>query len=479
MIDLLMNRQKITINRLGFIESCSFDSSVTSESPIYLILFKEHSHIDPTCRQFDVSKSAINLQCQHESYLSLSYDKDIEGIVCHCTIQMVDNGFDWIIKIQMPYPTNHRFGVVYPTEDDVNILSFGEEVDSAVCNYFNVFKQTFRDQTLLKLPSLGIASKNKHIILCSDPDKNSQFYIHRGSPWNIRTTAITDNGDEFILHVRRIEDTSEMYSGFTSLYPDSESYIGNTKIENKYGILLKCYVGEETTYQLREYEYKIRQPSDKSLSNFQTLINEELNKYPVDFFSKIKLDGIYLCSDVYRKTEDGSISIPGFYLQSSEEAMDWLFFNVEMPFSWLIHHEIFHCVEEKLGKCLWEHGNMTFFKDEFDLVPENVLGFDDAEFRADLFGCLMSQTKKLKMLASTNNLLREQVDIIIEFMSPVMDLSGIWSSPSCDKELRYICAYTRGKMKRIPFGKLIEADFYLSSPESELVEAIGELHNWN
>ena len=78
MMDISINQQNVQINHLGFIESYSFDPLITPEFPIYLVFFKEHSHLDPTCRQLDVSTPVTNLQCQSET--QLSYDKSIEGI---------------------------------------------------------------------------------------------------------------------------------------------------------------------------------------------------------------------------------------------------------------------------------------------------------------------------------------------------------------------------------------------------------------
>ena len=78
------------INVVGFIESWSCNQSYITKAA-YIVLFKEYSRMDPSCRLWDV-QSEIQVNRIEQSFIE--YNKQIESVTIFSRIETHDDGWE-------------------------------------------------------------------------------------------------------------------------------------------------------------------------------------------------------------------------------------------------------------------------------------------------------------------------------------------------------------------------------------------------
>ncbi len=382
-MELYTNQGTLRVNNHGFINYWSNGNFIVS-APAYLVFFRDYSRLDPSCRLWDTSSPAQNIVIKNDQII---YDKEVESIKMTCSISICDDGWDWKFLLKGDYPLDHRLGIAVPSGKG-SIYSLGRLVSTSIAQYYRSSQEVFPDQTFLDLPILYC--RESQACIFSGTEQDSQFFIYSdGKEQYIRATISTSVSNEFVVSYRRCKE-EEVPQIYVKCHPKAERYIYTWKpifdqISSLQDIEVSCYL-EEMRIESSAGEAIAHPPEDRDLKLFTTTLRNELGKYPKKFLKSIGVDGIMLCKDItVRKFGDeervGSAKYSGIAFSKQDRAMSWILCDASLNQTWLIHHEIFHFLQDELNLEGYPCGGTTWLSAMTD---------DLTEQQCDLFASLMT-----------------------------------------------------------------------------------------
>ncbi len=390
----------LQVDQLGFIRSWGLGDKVLN-NPSYLVFFKDYSRLDPLCRHWDTNQPVDNIQI---SSRSISYSKQVEEIQIHSQITAVHNGWDWHIEIQGSHPPGHRLGLAVACLPGT-LKTIDKPVSTSIAQYCRLTQEVFSDQTFLDLPLVYQESESM-FVLSSDMKHDCQFFSYDNEKFN-RITVSTSLTNSTTVSVRVCDTVEELKSEYLSLYPESDMYINKWKpmLQN-----LRNSQKIEITYQhgagrleTAQDEITVEPIDETDLDKYIRLTHQELNKYPPGFLSGLGIDGILLCSDItLRGVQTNKVThYHGFVSGLHYRAMSWILWDVTTLERWIIHHEIFHFLDNKVklvpgGSCM------------FSMTSQNSV-----EHAADLYALMMVDRERFKQLATPGSWHKEQSEHIM------------------------------------------------------------------
>lgn len=452
MFTLSFEDSLVEINSLGTIDRWSGNEMITPKLPLYLVLFKEYSRIEPKCAELDIS-SSVSLISQSQT--TICYEKQIEDLSVSCQIEIVKEGFDWTVLVNKPYPLHLCFGITMPFTPTHKLTSFGTPIKTPLAVYCRTFFEIFRDQSLLEFPSIS----SDHLTLFTSLDKNIQFFQYEQSELtHLRGIGYTQISNEMTFSLRSSdEDPSSLY---IEKYPKSDSYINKWKqqlseLRANYNVKIIVQREENIDFAI---PLKASPPKESDLSDFLDVLNTEIHKYSNDIFESLQVGGIYLCAELIAsplpfsgEPSRNQIAImpPGLVIMSpTAKTINWIFIDVGAMHPAVLHHEIFHLIENEIGFEGWPSGG-------FFLFPK-VQG-KEKEYRADLFAETMLSPKKMRSLSIEHNILKQQTDFMRERVSKFVPSFGFNSESSYDD--RFVNIVSGDDIKSVLFGKIPEEKF--------------------
>lgn len=469
MLRLIKNYSELQVNSVGFIEKWTLDDAVSVHFPVYIVFFKDHSQVDPTCHHLETSSMASNLQFDDKQ--SVLFHKTIGDNFTESSIRISENCIRWRIEIKGKYLTGFRFGVVYPTYNNASIFSDKKEIETPISNYFHMLARSFRNQTTLDVPLLTVRQKDKCISFFCSLDMSVQFF-HNIDDNNIRITTSTNVTNCFEIFILRHKELQDGKRVFLETYPEAAPILNRweqllERVQSKYKAKIR-YHHEDGQCESHGKKYTYCNPCDSKIEEYCMLLEQEMSKYPSDFFEQLDINGMLLVANMKMECDGQIYDIHGaiFY--------DQLLLDVNNPNVWVIHHEICHCLENQLRYELWPGGNYSLFEAKWAVIDNRWPQSDlDVEFRCNLFSWLMINRQEVDQQCLANPLLNKQVQILIKKMGNLIDFPRV----SELKDTRLIYCVDDDKIQTIPFGQLDRNKLYLSSPEKELIDELLNIRN--
>ena len=452
----MLRTNDIHVNNLGFIDFWSGDECISPENSVYILYFKDHSRLDPACKHLNTSSEITNFSVNKKS--TIRYTKEIENISLCVTLDVGDDWLHWKFSITNEYFTGHRFGIVYPTAKGSHVYLDQKLIQEPIVNYFNAFPNSFRDQAISSVPLFTVYG-NYCTSFCGPLDMDMQLFYNEQNN-NARMTVSTTDSDCFDLWVYRTDQLGSEKKFFINLYPESNELINKwvellQNLEQQY----KLHIFYNTSGSLEFYEktYKYERPQEKELDHFVSMFVYEISKYYPSSFRDLEID-VVLVKSMTMLYRGIVYKVHGALFPSNINTRTQLFLDAEHLDAWIIHHEIFHAIDHEIDFQKWPQGNYDLFENNFGMKDNRWQHSNaDEEFRADLFSRLMINQEEINQLATTNNLLKEQITILKDEAQRFVS----FSKPQ-DRDSRVVYLVDDNRVKKIPFGKLVDGKHFVS-----------------
>lgn len=339
------------INDLGFIESWSCNQNCITKAA-YIVLFKEYSRMDPSCRLWDV-QSEIQVNRIEQSFIE--YNKQIESVTIFSRIEIHDDGWEWELTLKGSYPPCHYFGITHPVDSE-KAQSINGKIQTSIIQYAPSLQEIYADQSSVDIPLLKCGSYASFI----SAKQSCQFFRYKDAdtPYLRIASSTSLTGTLTISHkfCKSIDQAEKQY---INTYPEFDEYINTwkprlKKIANYHNIKISYQHQDikSTLEQLQEITAETPAPVD--LKKYSTLLDIELKKYPCGFLGDIGIDGILLCGTMkmryfIKEKYQGINQVKGLVLGRHSKRKTWILCDVTHYETKLIHHEIFHCIQDEIS----------------------------------------------------------------------------------------------------------------------------------
>lgn len=337
------------INDLGFIESWSHNQNFITKTA-YIVLFKEYSRLDPSCRLWNV-QSEIRVNRIEKTFIE--YNKQIESVTIFSRIEIHDDGWEWKLTLEGSYPPYHYFGIAHPVDNE-QAQSINGEIKTPIIQYAPSLQEIYADQTSVDVPLLKCGSYVSFV----SAKQGCQFFRYKDAdtPY-IRITVPASLTDTLVVSHKTCKSLDQAARQYINTYPEFDEYINTWKPRLKktadYHNIKISYQHEDIKSTLEQsQEITAEIPTATDLKKYSTLLNIELKKYPYRFLRDIGVDGILLCGCMevrqFIKDYQGINQVKGLILGRHGKRKTWILCDVTHCETKLIHHEIFHCIQDKI-----------------------------------------------------------------------------------------------------------------------------------
>ncbi len=398
MVNLSTDSAIASLSEVGDVTSLSLqDKKLKMHIPIYLIIFEEHTFYNTSCRHLDGSAQIkIVQQCDNE----VSFQKTFEDIETNCSIRLDDKFLHIQMKVEK-HLSGFHFGIVVPASS--GITSLQEDIVHPMVNYFRSFERLYRDQQRTEYPIVTFPFNQSYLSVFLSQQYNSVFFIHEQNKETcVRITALATQTDtiDIWLHCHDEKDDilpiySDIFSTENTPYPWQKKY---KLLESRYSIQ---FIYESKKYLSDEFPWlQWEEPTTVEIERFFPIIEQELGRYPNDFFKEIQINRFVLISDVQcldGKNMDGMQQGNDIFLEITESTSDFYLRRI-------IHHEIFHRIESQNPQ----------IKDIISNIrPVSHLAKESAsETRAEMFSMFMVNPTLLTSQHSDNKKIEHEINVI-------------------------------------------------------------------
>lgn len=429
-MNISLKQGSVIIDDQGFITRWRANELVSPSSPVYLVLFKDYTRLNPSCRPLDISQPIEIIEWNQDS---LIYAKEIESYRFVHTIHVFEEGIDWNIKAD-PLCISHSFGLALPFYRSW-FDSSENPIKEDVAAYANFLHEAFyRDQRILDMPL--IYSKKLCVFLSIENDCQFFRYEDNNNEW-LRIISFTKITDTIEICFRT---SQEPLASYIEKFPHSDKFINKwkTKLELLGDLYSVQIMYQKSDRDLRRGFISRSAVLDKDLQAFYILLESEFKKYPLSIFEKLDIRYIILVSDLYLKNNTFK-KIDGAILWGNENETDkGLMFDIKAG-AQLIHHEIFHIIEK--------HCDFSDIPGQINQISIFCQIDNMNEYMAELFATLMvnpGKVYKFEGVAGQLEYLCNQISSIMTIPSPI--------SPSIEDRTIYVLK-EKGR-EEIRFGSI-------------------------
>ncbi len=288
MIRLDHSGQHCIINKLGFIEHWSCNEAIDSSHPVYIIMFKNYSRLNPFCRQLNMDTP---IDITHWNKTRLDYNKKIGDFQLSCSIELQPH-IVWIISPITPCH-NHTWGLTIPSVSS-DWESVGQKISTQVSVFSASFQEEYRDQLQLDLPIVS----NSNISIFGNPGINSQFFTYVDKCSWMRFSC-SNNHRSFSIHI--MNETTDILKTYLNTFPAAKPLLENQfhEVASQYKIKIKFGKFPADDVTIATCQYSATPTSTVELNRFRSTLSEAMKKYPKDIFVTLNVEQIFMVSKMH------------------------------------------------------------------------------------------------------------------------------------------------------------------------------------